>query len=93
MEAKDAVIAAKRYLAELFQEERPMNVGLEELDYDELSKSWNVTLGFSRKWDVLPNPIGFLTSGESPLQRSYRILKVRDNDGKVLSIKMRDIDH
>jgi hypothetical protein len=45
MEVKEAVKIAKAYLADLFEGERIKNLGLEEVEYDEFTQSWGITLG------------------------------------------------
>ena len=52
MQVKEAVANAKQYLADLFREEGLSDLGLEEVEFDESTDSWCVTLGFSRPWDL-----------------------------------------
>ena len=51
MDVKDAVNAAKTYVAQLFADEGLSNLGLEEVEFDDGSGAWRVTVGFSRPWD------------------------------------------
>ena len=75
MDVKEAARTAKDYLLDLFEGEETMNVGLEEIDFDDSSKSWSVTVGFSRPWDysnkspMTPTLFGELSQ---PLTRSYQ---------------------
>ena len=85
MDVKEAVQVAKEYVDELFGDERIVNVGLEEVDLDQLGH-WTVTIGFSRPWD---RNIGPILAGHTP--RSYKVVRVRDRDGKVLSVKDRTL--
>lgn len=85
MEVKDAVTTAKRYVSDLFAEEDLTNLGLEEIDFDESSDSWNVTLGFSRPWNSVHNTLTALTGDPRP-SRTYKLIKIRDSDGKVISV-------
>jgi hypothetical protein len=89
MEVKEAVKTAKNYVADLFAEEELFNLGLEEIEFDEASKTWNVTVGFSRPWKSPKNLISNL-SGDGQLGRSYRVVKIRDTDGKVSSVTRSD---
>lgn len=89
MNVKEAVRIAKTYLIDLFSEERIVNVGLEEIEFDDLDRIWNVTLGFTRAWNDSASAILALT-GNSTGNRSFRVVKVRDSDGHVLSIKLRE---
>jgi hypothetical protein len=90
MDVKDAVKRAKSYVAELFAEEGLMNLGLEEIEHDDVAGTWDVTLGFSRPWNTARNALTALT-GDTAARRTYRVVKVRDADGEVLSVKRRDI--
>lgn len=90
MEVKDAVKAAKAYISDLLAEEGMINLGLEEIEYDDSQSVWDVTLGFSRPWNTLRGPLSTIT-GESSSRRAYRVVRVRDSDGRVLSVKKREI--
>jgi hypothetical protein len=48
LDFKDAVKRAKAYVADIMQDESPMHIGLEEIEYDEATGIWNVTIGFER---------------------------------------------
>ena len=54
-----------------------MNVGLEEIDFDDSSKNWSVTVGFSRPWDysnkspMTPTLFGELSQPSRAPSRSY----------------------
>ena len=83
MEVKEAVQLAKRFIIDMFGDEQISNVGLEEVDFDSKNKVWYVTIGFSRPWDVglpivKPN-------------RSYKVVRIKDAGGDVLSVKDREI--
>lgn len=89
MDAKEAARLAKEYLAELFADEEVFNLGLEEISFDDRDQTWNITLGFSREWNVPRNiltPLG----GQHP-SRDYRIVTIRDSDRQVLAVKIRDL--
>ena len=92
MGAKEAVRAAKEHIADLFQDEGVMDVGLEELDYRDGDLGvWEVTIGFRRVWKR-PDPVGHplaVLSGRTS-HRTYKIVRISD-DGEVLSLKHRQI--
>ena len=46
MDVKQAVQTAKSYIVGLFDEEEITDVGLEEVEFDELSDEWRITIGF-----------------------------------------------
>ena len=50
MQAREAVEAAKRHVAELFEAEPIGEVGLEEIELR--SGIWSVTIGFTRDWPI-----------------------------------------
>ena len=51
MDVKEAARMAKDYLANVFSEEEITHIGLQEVDFDEVSKTWKVTVGFFRPWE------------------------------------------
>ena len=50
MTVVEAVKKSKSYVNELFGPEGISDLGLEEVEYDDSSNSWLVTLGFNRPW-------------------------------------------
>jgi len=85
MDVKEAVQVAKDYIIDLFGEEGIVDVGLEEVDFDE-SDNWIVTIGFSRSWN---RNIGSVLGGQ--VSRSYKAVRIQDEDGRVLSVKDRTL--
>ena len=90
MEAKTAVRVAKEYILDLFAEEEIMNLGLEEVQFDELSNSWSITLGFSRPWNQKNAPTSAL--GARQTDRTYKVINLSDANGEVLSLKDRILE-
>ena len=86
MDVKAAVDAAKSYVNNLLIDEGLMNLGLEEVEFDETNGFWLVTVGFSRPWNTTRGPLATL-GGENAAKRAYRVVTVRDSDGEVLSVK------
>jgi hypothetical protein len=91
MQVKEAVSAAKTYVADLFSDEHVKNIGLEEVEFDEGAGVWNITVGFSRPWDD-ENPITAQFRFSQQMKRDYKIVRISDGEQKVLSIKSRVID-
>ena len=85
MDVKEAVVAAKDYVSDLFGEEKPMNLGLEEIEFDERTNEWHVTVGFSRPWES-----GSIASALGTTRRAYKILRIANGDGHVISVKNRE---
>jgi hypothetical protein len=87
MDAKEAVALAKQHVEELFANEGILNLGLEEIEFDRGRKVWQVTLGFSRPWDVRG---GATLITRSETARTYKRIVLSDPDKRVLSVKNRD---
>ena len=94
MDVREAVSVAKSYLANVYTDEGIVNLGLEEVEFDENAGTWCVTLGFSRPWDHPPMPprnnalaaaLGEPTQPE--LRRSYKVLRIDNGDGQVESLR------
>jgi hypothetical protein len=63
------------------------DLGLEEVQFDEQSGNWLVTLGFSRPWEKAG---GFVAVTQTPQQRrSYKVVRVVDKSGFVKSVTSR----
>lgn len=93
MDVKEAVTLAKRYVADLFQDEKPVNIGLEEVEFDEMAKCWLVTIGFSRPWNrptsgtysallEIADPLA-----SRPMTRDFKVVTINDVTEKVISVK------
>ncbi|CAH2601406.1 conserved protein of unknown function [Rhodovastum atsumiense] len=88
MEVKEAVAAAKACVRELFVGESIANIGLEEVAYDEAAGQWHVTIGFARPWEM---SIGLMTVQGQGTSRSYKVIAISDRDGRVVSVRDRDL--
>ena len=85
MDVKEAVQAAKSYIIDLFGGEEISNVGLEEVEFDDLGGAWKVTIGFSRPWErqgALGVNLGLKNV------RSYKVVHI-GSDGHIKSVKDR----
>lgn len=89
MEVKQAVEIAKNHILDLFANEGLSNLGLEEVEFDDVSGVWNVTVGFSRPWDKLSGAFAAIAQAANPT-RSYKVVKINDDSGRVLSVKNRE---
>ena len=88
MQIHEAVTAAKKYVSEIFAEERIMHLALEEVEFDEAPRVWNITLGFSWSWDAPQSTIAMIARSQWP--RHYKVVRISDDTGRVLSIKNRE---
>ncbi len=89
MDVKEAVAKAKAFVAETFADENPVNLGLEEIEFDVPGGVWQVTVGFSRPWQQASGVVAFAQGAR--LGRSYKVVTLAE-DGKVLSIKNRAVN-
>lgn len=85
---KNAVSLAKAAVGELFADESLGDVGLEEVAFDPEQSLWRITIGFSRPWQVT---IGFMPVGGRGPGRCYKIISISDSDGRVVSVRDRDL--
>lgn len=88
MDVKEAVRTAKRELAEIFADESIVDVGLEEVEFDESNGIWLITIGFTRVWER-PGSIVRALGGDT--LRAFKIVRVEDESGHVQSIKHRAV--
>ena len=102
MDVKEAARTARAHIADLFADENVQHVGLEEVEFDDVADVWNITIGFSRPWELSKDPpkkpISMVPAPvleelnpppPPPPQRSYKIVRVRDSDGHVISVTHR----
>lgn len=83
MDVKEAVRTAKSYVAELFTDETIGNVGLKEVEFNDTSNNWEVTIGFSRPWQT--SSLATALGNKLPA-RSYKLVCINDDDGRVISL-------
>jgi len=88
MNAKEAIEKAKAYVREIFADEAPQDVGLEEIFHDPYGHRWDVTIGFTRKWDR-PGGVAAAALGldARPVKRTFKTVEIRDEDGEVVGVR------
>ena len=98
MTPTEAIKRAKELVAELFAEDHVSQIGLEEIEFDEASKAWDVTIGFYRPSVPPQTPAGVsaiiaagLGGGMRDHERIYKIVSIRDDDGELIAIRNRDM--
>ncbi|WP_162783495.1 hypothetical protein [Devosia naphthalenivorans] len=89
MQIKDAISTAKNYVRDIMADEEPINIGLEEIEFNENNNEWEVTIGFSRPWNSVRNAMSTIT-GESAPKRAYRVFFIKDDTGEVRAMKRTD---
>ena len=84
MEIKEAVALAKRFVGDVFAGERIVELGLEEVEFDDKSGMWYITLGFSRGWEHEPGSVAAAMIGTTGKKRIYKVVRINDtNQGKI----------
>ena len=87
MDVKEAVRAAREHLTDLFAEDDIMDIGLEEVVFDDESDVWKITIGFSRPWDRTASITQRMA--QEHLRRAYKVVSISDVTEEVLSIRDR----
>ena len=92
MDVKDAVRTAKDYITAIYKDERVTGVGLEEVRFEAgLPDTWDVTIGFFRSFAGEPLTQLAAALESDPGRRVYKIVRIDDRDGKVMSVTHRAI--
>ena len=91
MEVKEAAQVAKATVASLFEDQQISNILLEEVDFEELPETWSITVGFFRQSEVDSQSIAGAISPLIGRRRSFKVVRIRDRDGHVLSVKHRSV--
>jgi hypothetical protein len=93
---QDAVRIAKTQAQQLFEGDDMAHLMLEEVDFDEAKQVWLVTLGYDSH-QVIKTTKGGLplfpsteTTEEKRL-RIYKTFQIDASDGRLISMKMRDV--
>ncbi len=97
MKPAEAIAIAKQYVEDTFAGEKIFDIGLEEIEFDESGGAWSITVGFSRPWHRRMSRTAYEAAlaniegkAEKPIPRDYRVVRIRDSDSKVLSVKLHD---
>ena len=95
MDVKDAIDAAKSYVRHVYSDsDEPIShLGLEETVFDDDKGVWMITVAFSRPWNTPRSRSQEMmaTIGSAPsLKRSFKVVTLRNDDGKVLAMKNRE---
>lgn len=94
---KDAVKAAKISLLELYEDDPPKSLALEEIEQvtEGGRELWAVTLGFHRHKSVIPGPTNNLASMYVPApvleNRVYKTVFIDANTGDFVKMDIRQV--
>jgi hypothetical protein len=86
MDVKAAVDLAKATVADLFAPEGVVNLGLEEVEHDDVQDLWRITVGFSRCWDQ-QGVAGMILVAP---RRTYKVVII-NKAGLAVAVKNRDM--
>ena len=87
MDVGEAIRTAKAYVSSVFSDEGLANLRLEEVEFDDAARTWNITLGFSREMRESLGGLGMVVRRSEP---DYKVVRINDSNAKVLSVKNRD---
>lgn len=91
MDVKEAIKLAKDYIAEIYIDEGVLNIGLEEIEFR--APIWEVTIGFSRRWDIMsPSPFAAAlgqADNQQPWRRTYKVVEIDDETKRILGVRNR----
>jgi len=89
MNVKEAVSKAKDSILDIFGSESLSHITLEEVDFHDVDRSWEITVGVTRPSSVPCNTA--LTMLLPEYERLYKVVRISDDDQKLISIKNRDV--
>ena len=86
MEVHVAIEKAKEHVREIYKDEPIVEIGLEEVEFKANEDIWAITVGFLRNW----RPEGNTISALAVPTRIYKVVRIRDEDGSLESLKNRE---
>ncbi|MYD74090.1 MAG: hypothetical protein F4Y11_07635 [Chloroflexi bacterium] len=97
MDVTEAVVLAKEYVSKVFDEDKITGMGLEEVEFNEFGDEWEITIGFFQPWNVSLksgslSQVAFGGQPEYVGRRSYKVVRIKNNDGQVVSIRDRILE-
>lgn len=96
MEARAAVALAKYQVRDIFAEDGISDLTLEEVDYDNASGHWLITVGFLRpkqaETGIRNESLATLQSLISRGDRELKVVRIDVGSERVLSIKNRELE-
>lgn len=92
---KEAVASAKKYAEDVFSAEGVKDLLLEEVDFDDVSKAWLVTVSFLRQQVTQnQNPNSVSTIAEmligGSFRRIFKIVHVNAETGELIRVTNRE---
>lgn len=91
LDVKEAVALARDAARDFFDETPLNDLQLEEVEYDDPTETWLITLGFNVKNMNPMSGLGAALSGGQQYIRKYKIFSIDAQSGKVKSMKIREV--
>jgi len=91
IDVKQAVRAAADFVAETFSDEQVLAARLEEVELAEDEKTWFITLSFLRQRKSSSGLAAAVPDVGGRMDREYKILAVDAENGRVRSMKIRQL--
>lgn len=91
LDVKEAVTAARHSAKEFFEGSPLDDLQLEEVEYDESSQAWLITLGFNVKSLNPLSGLGAAFGGTQQYTRKYKVFCIDATTGSVRSMKIREV--
>ena len=93
VDLKEAVQEAKKYIKQLFSDEKIYDLLLEEVEKSEDEKYWLVTIGFEVESQLNKNTSSFVDAlaitPRKVYRRVYRTIEIDSETGEMVSMKGR----
>ncbi len=91
MKVKEAIAQAKALVEDFHADEEITGVRLEEVEFDEPSDSWLITLGIMRPALVRKSDIVTKTLAQDALTRTYKVMRIPNKPSSTPSMKIREL--
>ena len=91
IDVKQAIRAAAAFVAEIFSDEKLLDVRFEEVELTEDEKTWLITLSLLRKQKATTGLADAWSDAGGRMEREYKILAVESETGRVRSMKIRQV--
>ena len=90
---QEAVAHAKKSLTELYQDDRPSELALEEIELidDGQRKLWSVTLGFDRVKVMKASALQSYMPAQNVVNRVYKTVFLDASTGEFVKMDMRQV--
>ena len=90
MEIREAVQLAKEFVAHVYDGDHITDIVFEEHDFDHENKSWKITIGFMHPVHARNTADAkTMTPWGRQLRRSYKVVSINDENGKIESFRDR----